>query len=141
MAAPTAANAHLGLLSGPKHPCHTPWASWSVMEPADTLRFATAARALARVARSRGLVAPGFRSPPRVSGADRTLRRRVGGAPTVAVRVRGRAWAPVLSDMVEGVVAANGLHGVEADRLRAELWEAAIGAESPTVTTPPARVA
>ena len=111
------------------------------MGPASTLRFAAAARVLAVEARARGLVVPGFRSPPRLTGADRTLRRRAGGAPTVAVRVRGRAWAPVLSDMVEGVVATNGLQGVEADRVRGALWEAVTMSEgSPTVSTP-ARVA
>jgi hypothetical protein len=93
------------------------------MEPATTLRFATAARVLGREARSRGFDPPGFRSPPRLQGADRTLRRRARGA-SVAVRVRGRPWAAVLADMIEGVVVANGLVGVESDALRAALWEA-----------------
>src|SRR5205823_6323814 len=64
------------------------------MQPATTLHFATAARVLGREARARGLDAPGFRSPPRLEGADRTLRRRVRGA-AVAVRVRGRPGAAV----------------------------------------------
>jgi hypothetical protein len=42
----------------------------------------------------------------------------------VAIRVRGRAWVPVLSDMVEGVVAANRLVGPPADRAREALWRA-----------------
>jgi hypothetical protein len=94
------------------------------MDPATTTRFAFAARVLAQAARTHGLRAPSFRSPPRLVGADRTLLRRAGG-PTVAIRVRGRAWVPVLSDMVEGVVAANGLVGPPADRAREVLWRAA----------------
>ena len=43
---------------------------------------------------------------------------------TVAVRVRGRPWLPVVSDMVEGIVAANGLVGPPADRARDVLWRA-----------------
>jgi hypothetical protein len=97
-----------------------------VMEPATTLRFSTAARALACEARSRGLVVPGFRSPPRLVGANRSIRRRVGG-PVVAVRVHGRPWPAVLADLVEGVVVANRLVGPRADELRAALWTAAGG--------------
>ncbi len=93
------------------------------MEPATTTRFAFAARELAEAARSLGLVVPGFRSPPRLVGADRTLRTR-GGRATVAVRVRGRPWVPVLSDMIEGVVAANHLIGPGAARTREALWSA-----------------
>lgn len=93
------------------------------MEPATTLRFATAARALAREARAQQLVAPGFRSPPRLSGVDRSLRRRFGQV-TVAVRVRGRLWSAVAADMIEGVVATNGLTGPQANHLRDLLWAA-----------------
>jgi hypothetical protein len=93
------------------------------MEPATTARFAVAARALASTARSLGLMAPGFRSPPRLVGTDRTLRTHAGRR-TVAVRVRGRPWVPVLSDMVEGVVAANQLVGPAAARAREVLWAA-----------------
>jgi len=116
------------------------------MEPATTARFALAARLLAEAARGQGLRAPGFRSPPRLVGADRTLRARAGGA-TVAVRVRGRPWLPVLADMVEGVVAANRLTGPPAARAREALWAAVAGDRrgDPTVgrmaaratTTPP----
>ena len=94
------------------------------MEPANAARFAFAARALADAARSLGLVAPGFRSPPRLVGSDRTLRSQ-GGRCTVSVRVRGRPWVPVLSDMVEGVVVANRLTGSAAARAREALWQAA----------------
>lgn len=94
------------------------------MEPATTLRFATTARALARAARANGLTVPGFRSPPRVNGVDRTLRRR-GASASIAVRVRGRPWADVLADMIEGVIVANGLAGAEAAAARTALATAA----------------
>lgn len=94
-------------------------------EPAaSSVRFAGAARVLADAGRRRGLEVPGFRSPPRVTGADRTLRRRPDGSAVVAVRVRGRPWPAVLGDMIEGVVAANGLHSPQADEVRTALWGA-----------------
>ena len=92
------------------------------MDGASTVDFAQAARALARAARIRGLVAPSFRCPPRLVGADRTIRRRPDGA-VVSVRVRGRLRHAVFADMIEGVVVANGLTTPHADRLRTELWE------------------
>ena len=88
------------------------------------LHFAELARTLGVAARAQGLTMPAFRSPPRVAGAHRTVRRRVGGV-TVAVRLRGRPWPAVVADMVEGVVVANRLAGVAADHARAALWEAA----------------
>lgn len=90
---------------------------------ATTAAFSTAARLLGHEARIRGLVVPGFRSPPRVVGVDRTMRRWDGGA-TVAIRVKGRPWVAVLADMIEGVVVANQLTPPQADRLRGELWDA-----------------
>lgn len=110
------------------------------METATTLQFASAARALADEARRLGLAAPGFRSPPRMADADRTMRRQPEGRTTVAVRVRGRPWPAVLADLIEGVVVVNGLSGPPADRLRAQLWEVAGAAPSPSVVAP-ARVA
>jgi hypothetical protein len=89
--------------------------------PASTVEFATAARTLAREARLRGLVGPSYRCPPRLVGVDRSIRRQGEGV-TVSVRLRGRPWAAVLADMIEGVVAANRLQPPHADRLRAELW-------------------
>ena len=106
------------------------------MDPATTTRFAMAARLLAQTARSLGLIAPGFRSPPRLVGADRTLQTRAGRS-TVAIRVRGRAWIPVLWDMIEGVVAANGLVGPPAARAREALWSTV----APDRTTAPAEPA
>ena len=53
-----------------------------------TLEFAHTVRRLGRVARVLGLQVPGFRTPPRLAGVDRSLRRRAGGSPTVAVRLK-----------------------------------------------------
>lgn len=42
----------------------------------------------------------------------------------IAVQVKDRPSVAVLADMVDGVIAANGLSGREAAELRDELWEA-----------------
>jgi hypothetical protein len=94
------------------------------MEPATSLAFARIARTLATEARRQGLSAPAFRSPPGLAGTDRTLRRRPDGGAVVSVRFRGRPVQAVVSDLVEGVVAANGLVGTSATRLRTALLEA-----------------
>lgn len=86
-----------------------------------SLRFAEAARVLVDGARALGLVAPAFRSPPRLEG-DRSIRWRGDGGATVAVRYRKRPWPAVLADMIEGVVAANRLVAPAADRARTALW-------------------
>jgi len=91
---------------------------------ATSLRFASAARTLGQEARSRGLGVPGFRSPPRLAGVERSVRRRPDGGSTVAIKLRGRPWLAVLGDMIEGVVVANHLNGVAADRARSALWSA-----------------
>jgi hypothetical protein len=90
---------------------------------ASTVQFAAAARALAAAARRFGLAAPTFRTPPRLVGLDRTVRRHHRGG-VVSVRVRGRPWVAVLADMVDGVVALNRLDARRANRARADLWEA-----------------
>ena len=99
------------------------------MHQSSTLQFAQAVQALARASRGLGLVAPSFRSPPRLVGVHRSIKRWPGGA-TVAVVVRDRPWPAVQADLVEGVVAANGLVSPAADRVRALLGEALEG--SPT---------
>ncbi len=86
--------------------------------------FAQVARVLAHEVRRLGLTPPGFRTPPRLAGVDRTLRRHAGGS-TVAVRLRDRPWPAVVGDMIEGIVVANGLKPPDADRLRTHLWHAA----------------
>jgi len=88
----------------------------------DTTTFTTAAQLLGAVAGRYGLIAPGFRSPPRVVGAQRTIRRRQGGG-VVAVAVKGRPLAGVLADMIEGIVVLNDLSLVESCTLRTALWE------------------
>ena len=92
------------------------------MEPT-SLHFARTARSLTAAARANGLIVPTFRSPPRLEGATRTIRRTADGV-TVSVVLRGRPWPAVAADMVEGVVAANDLAGLAADRARATLWAA-----------------
>jgi len=90
-----------------------------------SLRFAAAVRVVAAEARSLGLEVPGFRSPPRLAGANRSLRRRPGAPPAVAVKLVGRPFDAVLTDMVEGVVVANGLTGRSAQQARRRLLAAA----------------
>jgi hypothetical protein len=96
------------------------------MESATTVEFAAAARTLTREARSRGLVGPSFRCPPRLVGVDRSIRRRPDGA-VVSIRLKDRPRGAVVADMIEGVVVANGLRPPAADRLRTELWTALDG--------------
>ena len=87
-------------------------------------RFAEAGRRLAAAAAVMELQVPAFRTPPRVAGLDRTIRRGADGSMLVSVRSRGRSWTAVLADMIEGVVRANDLSPHEAARLRNELWRA-----------------
>lgn len=95
---------------------------------ATSLRFATAARTLGDVARAGGLDVPSFRSPPRLVGVDRTLKRSVRPDGTVdvvvSVRLRGRPWVSVLADMIDGVLVANELTGPTAGAARTALWAA-----------------
>ena len=96
-----------------------------------SVTFAEIARELGAAARAEGWMVPSFRSPPRLVGVQRSLRRHAGGV-TVAVATKGRPWGAVVADMVEGVVAANGFDSVHADRARATLWRVAGGVEAPT---------
>src|SRR5262245_1110851 len=93
-----------------------------------SLRFAAAVRALGIEARRGGLPMQACRSPARRDGGARSVRQRAGGNATIAVVVRGRPWPAVLAGMVEGIVVANHLTGVAADRARAGLW-ASVGDE------------
>ena len=90
-----------------------------------SLRFSTAARLLSAEARRHGLVVPGFKSPPRIPGADRTIRRFPEGGAVIAVRLRERPFEAVLADMVEGLLVANALAPAAAQHWRARLLEAA----------------
>ncbi|HEX2700595.1 MAG TPA: hypothetical protein VHM89_10390 [Acidimicrobiales bacterium] len=96
------------------------------MESERPPRFWELARRVVAEAQALDLVVPGFRSPPRVAGAVRTVRRQPGGA-LVAVAWRGRATAAVLSDMVDGVVLVNGLAGQAAAACRRRLWAGVAG--------------
>ena len=91
------------------------------------MQFAGTVRTLGGAARARGLVVPGFRSPPKVPGAERTVRRRPDGTVTVAVVVKGRPLEAVVADLIEGIIVANELDGAEATRVRTHLWEAVVG--------------
>lgn len=82
------------------------------------------AKTVGETARSLGLVAPTFRSPPRQADRDRSLRRRIDGSVCVAVRLDGRPFVAVQSDLIEGVLVANGLVGSDAESPRRMLWVA-----------------
>ena len=84
-------------------------------------QFAGAARILASQAHRHGLCPQGFRSPPRIVGVDRSL-RRFNNRVVVSVLLRGRPFVAVLSDMIEGVVVANELTGRNAENARTFLW-------------------
>ncbi len=88
-----------------------------------SIRFSHAVRTVSEATRLQGLEVPMFRTPPRAKGAVRTLRRDRRGA-TVAVRIHDRPWINVLADLVDGIVAANGLQGGPAIRCRTALWAA-----------------
>ena|SRR5581483_697795 len=88
------------------------------------LRFADTARRLGAAARAVGLAVPAFRCPPRVPGAPRTVRRYPGGC-VVSVVLKGRPFADVAADMVEGVIVVNRLDGEAARRCRDALTDAA----------------
>jgi hypothetical protein len=102
--------------------------------PVSFAQFSGLARRVGEQARGLGLVPPGFRTPPKVAGVDRTLRRTAdgsGGDVVVSVRLAGRGVADVAADLVEGVVAANGLAGDDAARVRTALL-AAISTGTPS---------
>lgn len=85
-------------------------------------RFVLTARALAIAARELGLNVPSFQSPPRSDQLDRSIQRRPDGDCVVAVRVRGRPFAAVVADAIEGIVVCNDLDAAAAVTVRDELW-------------------
>jgi hypothetical protein len=92
------------------------------------LQFAETVRTVSGLARRRGLRVPAFVSPPRSPALDRSIRRRPDGSATVAIRLTGRPFAAVQSDVIDGVLAAN--HAVDrrvADRFRRAAWAALDG--------------
>jgi len=102
--------------------------------------FAAAARRLGDAARGAGLSVPAFRSPPRVAGALRTVRRYPGGT-VVSVQLRDRPHEAVAADMVEGIVVTNRLSGDAALRARTVLAEALVGASRPERASAPRAIA
>jgi hypothetical protein len=107
------------------------------MPPSTAQEFAHAARAISAASAGLGLTVPSFRSPPRLRGVDRSLRRRAIGAPVVAVRLGERPVPAVVADMIDGVVTANGLTGADAERVRRRLWAAV----EPPASAEPRRLA
>ncbi|MEY3805230.1 MAG: hypothetical protein RIR69_42 [Actinomycetota bacterium] len=93
------------------------------MSSSATTKFTAAARVLAQRAAELDLVVPGFRSPPRIVGVNRSIRRaRDGRGGVVAVRIADRPFTAAVGDMIEGVLCINGLDPAEADRVRTQLW-------------------
>jgi hypothetical protein len=92
------------------------------MDTTTLAEFAQAARTLARAARQRDLEVPTFRSPPAIP-VDRSI-RRTPRSTVVAVRVKGRPFAAVAADLIEGIIVANRLSGPDALRVRGALWAA-----------------
>jgi hypothetical protein len=80
---------------------------------------------LGAAARASGLVVPAFRSPPRVKGASRTLRRYPGGA-VVSVKLRDRTYVEVVDDMIDGVLVTNRVGPEAGVRLR-KAFQLALG--------------
>jgi hypothetical protein len=94
--------------------------------PLPATRFADVARRLGAATHAAGLAVPAFRCPPRAPGAQRTIRRYPGGA-VVSVRLRDRPFSEVVTDMVEGVLAANLVPEADEERVRAVLTAAVDG--------------
>ncbi len=85
-----------------------------------------------------GLKVPSFQSPPRSDQLDRSLQRSRNGDCVVAVRVRGRPFAVVVADVIEGIVVCNRLDASAAGVVRDGLWREVEGshdASAPAVGT------
>jgi hypothetical protein len=100
------------------------------MEAPSSIPFSALARARAGEARRHGLAVPAFSCPPRLPGANRTIRLMQGGGIMVSVRTKDRRLDQVIDDMVEGVLRANGLSGREASGWRLALQAAVGGGEA-----------
>ena len=92
-----------------------------IMGTVQFIGFSGVAQALGAEARRAGLAVPGFRSPPRLSGAIRTIRCSPAGGSVVSVVIHGRPMTDVIGDMIDGVVAANQLSGERAELVRGRL--------------------
>ena len=92
-----------------------------------SLRFSESVRVLSDTARHLGFAVPAFRSPPQDPAVDRSLRRRPGGNTgdtVVAVRLSGRPFAAVQTDLIEALLLINEVPGAEVQAARRELWNA-----------------
>ena len=94
--------------------------------PRSALQFAETVRQVVVLARHHRLRPPVFRSPPRLEGVDRSIRRRPNGTVVVAVRRVDRPLAVVQADVIEGVLAANGVVGSRRT-VRHAAWERLTG--------------
>lgn len=99
----------------------------AAVDACSALDFGEISRLVAGEARRHGLVGPSFRSPPRLDGVTRSIRRYPNGQWLVSVRCRGRSVADVAADMVDGVLLANGLDGAAAEGWRITLRAACLG--------------
>ena len=104
-----------------------------------SLRFSESVRVLSDAGRRRGLTIPAFRSPPQRPEVDRTLRRRPNGEVTVAVRLAGRPFAAVQTDLIEALLLVNEVEAAATQAVRRELWNAL--ARAGQVEGPPSLVA
>lgn len=103
--------------------CVTPLRHDGGVVESQSVQFGELARAVSNRARSLELVAPVFKSPPKVVGATRTVRWRRDGRGVVAVAFRNRPLPAVVSDLIEGVLVINRLDGVDLCRARDDMWE------------------
>ena len=94
----------------------TPFWHHGFVDPLSPPEFAQMVRRLNQAASAAGMQAPSFVSPPRHPRRPRTIRWLQSDRAMVAVRRGNRAADAVVSDMIDGVVAANRLSGSEAER-------------------------
>ena len=105
-----------------------------------TAQFASAARVLSQRAAELDLVVPGFRSPPRIVGVNRTIRRsRDSEGGVVAVRLTDRPFTAAVGDMIEGVLVINRLEPPLADQMRTLLWHTMLQFTVEVTNSPRAR--
>ena len=79
----------------------------------ESTRFVLLVRGIGASARELGLTVPHFQSPPRSAHLDRSIQRRSPRDCVVAVRLRGRPFADVVADVIDGIVICNNLTGDE----------------------------
>lgn len=107
----------------PRNDSVTPRRDTRYVVESQAVQFGEIARNVSNRARSLGLSSPVFKSPPRIVGVSRTLRRRPDGQAVVAVAFRNRPAGAVIADLIEGVITTNDVEGAQACRLRDDLWE------------------